>query len=269
VQVLPVARDDEEGIVDPDAQPDHRGQDRRELRHARERRHDHDQSRPRGETDHRRADRQSHRDDGPERDQQDDHRGQQADQLGCTRLGLRPPRGVLATDLHVEVGGASILEDSLECLERLGAQVDRWFVVGHLCVSDRAVGRQCPPGLERVRDRDDVRLPFDGVQGGRHGIRLFLERPTRRVEDDERRGPGSCGVPLGQQVVGALRLRIRKVEVVAERAAERATHDEDRDHGGNPDPERAPTMAGCSLAEPIEERTHADLSSGWWERPTS
>ena len=210
---------------------------------------------PRGEADHRRPDRQAHRDHGAERDQQDDHRGQQADQLGRARLGLRPPRRVLAADLHVQVGRAAVLEGRLERLERLDAQVDGRFVVGDLCVADRAVGRHGALGLERVRDRDDVRLPRDRVQRGRHGIGLVLERPARRVEDDERRGAGGGGVALGQQVVGALRLGVRQVEVVAERAAERAADDEDRDHGGDPDAEGAPTVARCRLAEPIEERT--------------
>ena len=99
------------------------------------------------------ADRQAHRDHGAERDQQDDHRGQQADQLGRARLGLRPPRGVLAADLRLEVGGADVVEGRLERLERLDAQVDGRLVVGDLCVADRAVGREGARGLERVRTR--------------------------------------------------------------------------------------------------------------------
>ena len=38
------------------------------------------------------------------------------------------------------VGRAAVLEDRLERLERLDAQIDGRFVVGDLCVSDRAVG---------------------------------------------------------------------------------------------------------------------------------
>ena len=110
VQVLPVARDDEQGVVDPHAQADHRRQDRGELRNARERGHDQGEAGPRREADNRRPDRQAHRDHGSERDQQDDHRGQQADRLGRARVGLRPPRRVLAADLHVEVGGADLTE---------------------------------------------------------------------------------------------------------------------------------------------------------------
>ena len=154
VQVLPVARDDEQGVVDPDAQADHRRQDRGELRHARERRQDQGEAGPRGEADHRRPDRQAHRDHGAERDQQDDHRGQQADRLGLLCLGLRPPRRVLAADLRLEVGGADIVEGRLEPIERHDAQIDGRLVVGDLRVSDRAVGGQGAGGLERVRDRD-------------------------------------------------------------------------------------------------------------------
>ena len=170
-------------------------------------------------------------------------------------LGLRAPRRVLAADLRVQVGGADIVEGGLEPIERHGPQVDGRLVVGDLCVPDRAVGRQGAGRLERVRDRDDVRLTLDGVQRGVHGVGLALERPTGRVEDEVRRGAGGGGVPLGQQVVGALRLGVRQLEVVAELAAEGAADHEDRDHGGDPDPEGAPTVARCRLAEPIEERT--------------
>ena len=263
VQVLPVARDDEQGVVDPDAQPDHRRQDRGELRHGRERRQDQGEAGPRGEADHGRRDRQSHRDHGAERDQQDDHRGQQADQLGRARLGLRPPRGVLAADLRLQVGGADVVERRLERLERLDAQVEGRLVVGDLRVADRAVGREGARGLERIRDRDHVRLTRDRVQRGGHGVGLVLERPVGRVEDDVGRGAGGGGVALSQQVVGALRLGVRQVEVVGERAAEGAGDHEDRDHGGDPDAEGAPTVARCRLTEPIQERTQGmNLSSG-------
>ena len=255
VQVLPVARDDEQGVVDPDAQADHRRQDRGELRHARERRQDQREAGPRGEADHRRADRQAHRDDGAERDQQDDHRGQQADQLGRTRAGLRPERGVLAADLRLQVGRTDVLERRLERLERLDAQIDGRLVVGDLRVADRAVGGQ------------GARASRTGSRPRRRAADL-RSRPARR----SRRRPGPRGgrwargrprTPRCRRQRGIarpagrrpLRLGVRQVEVVAELAAERAADHEDRDHGGDPDAEGAPTVAGCRLAEPIEERT--------------
>ena len=164
VQVLPVAGDDEQGVVDPDAQADHGRQDRGEFRHAREGGEDQGEAGTRRESDHRRADRQAHRDHGSERDQQDDHGGQQADQLRRSRLGLRPPRRVLATDLHVQIGRTTVLERSLEGLERFDAQIDGRLVVGDLCVADRAVRRGGAGRLERVRDGDHVWLRRDGVQ---------------------------------------------------------------------------------------------------------
>ena len=218
---------------------------------------------PDGEAEHGRHDRQSHRDHGAERDQQDDHRGEQADQLGRARLGLRPPRGVLAADLRFQIRGADVIEGSLERLERLDAQVDGRLVVGDLRVPDRAVRGKSARRLERVRHSDHVRLARDRVQRGGHGVGLVLERPVGRVEDDERRGAGGGGVTLGQQVVGALRLRVRQVEVVGELPAEGAADHEDGDHAGDPDAEGAPTVARCRLAEPIQERTQGmNLSSG-------
>ena len=146
----------------------------------------------------------------------------------------------------------------LELGVRLDAQVDGGFVVGDLRVADRAVGGQGARGLERVRHGDDVRLTSDGVQGGVTASACPSSGPLVAWKTIERRGAGGGGVALGQQVVGALRLGVRQVEVVAELAAERAADHEDRDHGGDPDAEGAPTVARCRLAEPIEERTHGE-----------
>ena len=163
-------------------------------------------------------------------------------------------------------GERTSVERCLERLERLDAQVDGRLVVGDLRVADRAVGGQGARGLERIRDRDHVRLARDRVQRRGHGVGLILERPVGRVEDDVGRGAGGGGVALSQQVVGALRLGVRQVEVVGELAAERAADHEDRDHGGDPDAEGAPTVARRRLTEPIEERAQRiNLSSGGWD----
>ncbi len=79
----PVARDDEQRVVDADADADHRGDLAGEVRSV-------DECRPEGDcrerdedAGDRGCDRQSHRDHGAERQQQDHDRSEEADDLGC------------------------------------------------------------------------------------------------------------------------------------------------------------------------------------------
>ena len=82
-----VARDDEQRVVDPYAQADHRGQGRRHGRDGHRMAEDVD-DRQRGREGHDRVeDGQHHRDHGPEGEREDHHRGEDPDQLA--RLGRR------------------------------------------------------------------------------------------------------------------------------------------------------------------------------------
>ena len=90
LQSLAVARDDEQRVVDADADADHRRQRRREALQridVREQTDDREPDRDAGERD---DDRQRHREHRTERDQQDDDRGEDADAFTRQRrpLGL-------------------------------------------------------------------------------------------------------------------------------------------------------------------------------------
>jgi hypothetical protein len=67
------------------AQTDHRRELDREARHADQLRGESGQADPGAEAEQRGCDRQAHRDDRAERDQQDDHGGQQSDPRGSAQ----------------------------------------------------------------------------------------------------------------------------------------------------------------------------------------
>ena len=79
VEVVAEAGDDEERVVDPDPEPDHRRQDRREVRRVEDPGPERDQAEADPEREQRGDDRQPHRDHRAEGEQQDDDRRQQAD----------------------------------------------------------------------------------------------------------------------------------------------------------------------------------------------
>ncbi len=81
VQVLAIAGDDEQRVVDTDPEPDHRGHLRREVRHVLEPAEQGGQRDCGAEAEQRGADRQAHGDHRTERDQQNDHRGEETEQL--------------------------------------------------------------------------------------------------------------------------------------------------------------------------------------------
>ena len=85
VQVLAVAGDDEQRVVDADTEADHHAEDHREVRDVDERRQDADAGRADEHAHERGDDRQAHRDDGAERDEQHDDRDGDADELAARR----------------------------------------------------------------------------------------------------------------------------------------------------------------------------------------
>ena len=102
LESLAVAGDDEQRVVDADADADHRGQRRREALqrvHVREQADDRQPDRDAGERD---DDRQHHREHRTERDQQDEDRGEDADALARQRRPLRL-LDELAAEPHLEL----------------------------------------------------------------------------------------------------------------------------------------------------------------------
>ena len=99
MQRLAVSGDDEEGVVDPDADADHRGDLRREVRRA-EDVGQHTDARGRdADADERGHDRKSHGDQRTEGDQQHDDRGEDAHHFTRRKVDVVEP---LAAELHVD-----------------------------------------------------------------------------------------------------------------------------------------------------------------------
>ena len=81
VKVLPVSGDDEERVVDAHTQPDHETEELREVRDRDEVRGQEQQDRTDADPGEGDRNRQSHREHGPERDDQDDDGEGQAEHL--------------------------------------------------------------------------------------------------------------------------------------------------------------------------------------------
>ena len=100
VQQLPEAGDDEERVVDPDAEPDHRDEDRRDRVDVGQAREDEEQEERRRERGDRERDRDQHRHERAEDDQEDDDRGEQAEELRGPLLDGRELRLAVVLDRH-------------------------------------------------------------------------------------------------------------------------------------------------------------------------
>ena len=99
-EVLAVARDDEQRVVDPDAEADHcdgRGGEVGHVDEAAQTQHDRD---TRADAEQRGADRQAHRDHGAEGDQQDDHRREETDGFGDAADRVRGEHVAAVVDLQ-------------------------------------------------------------------------------------------------------------------------------------------------------------------------
>ena len=88
VEAVAEAGDDEERVVDPDAEADHRRQDRGEVRGVEDVGAEGDEAEPDAEREQRGEDRQAHRDHRAEGDQQHYDRGEQADHEGAVSFFL-------------------------------------------------------------------------------------------------------------------------------------------------------------------------------------
>ena len=122
VEAVAEAGEDEERVVDPDAEPDHRRQHRREVGGVEDVGAERDQAEADAEREQRGDDRQAHRDHRAEGEQQDDDRRQQADREGGVAAFFFGFLDRLAAELDLEAvaGGALGGRDDL-----LGARLCR------------------------------------------------------------------------------------------------------------------------------------------------
>ena len=150
VQRGAVAGDDEEHVVDPDADADHRGHLRREVGHLEQVGQERDQAQADAEADDRDEDRQAHGQQRAEADEQDQRRNQEADALGA-ELGLLGTVERETGQLDLEVRP---IELPAQCDERLGVGflvVGDGLVEAKRAVGDGALRRDLPGALRRER----------------------------------------------------------------------------------------------------------------------
>src|SRR5205823_3292867 len=138
---LAKAGDDEQGVVDPDADADHRRERRREARHGDEAGEDGDYQDARAEAEEGGQDWHPHCDDGPEGDNEDYDGREHADQLCRSKAG--PAVDVdAAADLDAEVRAGGIGPELREGIDAALWELSllRAVLDGNFC--DGAIFRQ-------------------------------------------------------------------------------------------------------------------------------
>ncbi len=177
---LPVARDDEQGVVDADPDPDHRDRLGREVGHRQAVRAELHERDTRTDSKQRGHDRQSGGEDGTERDQQHHDREEHADRLARRQLLVTEE---LSAELDAQAGDVDLLGFGLDLVGRVLEVLVRTIGEVDLGVGDAAVLRD----LARVRGvvrADDLRA--------RHGALDASEQVLHRPLDVRIVHPPSC-----------------------------------------------------------------------------
>ena len=251
VEVLAEPRDDEQRVVDADADPDHRHEDRRDRVDARQPGEDEEQDERRSDGDERERDRDGGRDERPEDEQQDDERGEEAEQLLRALLDRRE------LGVAVELGGDARRLDGLansvlhgddprsvrrlDDVRELRLRVGDAPVVGEGLLGERvadAVDADLVPArgeLRRLELRD--RVLDRGLALGR------VEPLALGSREDEVEHRALLGGELRLDQVGrALRVRARDLELVLQAPAD--GRDEQDEHGDDRPPSRERPSTG-------------------------
>ena len=250
-----MAGQDEQGVVDADAETHHHRHDGGDLRHREDAGEQPDRAEADEQPDQRDHDRQAHRDQGAERDGQHDDRDQDAELLAAGRsvtggeaeaLVVLDLDARVAGDLDGLLGGREVLGADLLGVERHGGE-GGGAVLAHGGTT-RVVG---------ISDVDDVLALgqlghglLDGGLGGGLGEAVLV------VEDDVG-GVERLLREAGLDGVGrTLRLGTREAEALVGSTADgRVEHE--RSHGDEyPGREDAPRVATGEVADPVENARH-------------
>jgi hypothetical protein len=255
VEVLAVAGDDEQGVVDADAEADHHAQDHREVGDVDDRGQDADAGGADEQAHQRGDDRQTHRDDGAERDEQHDDGERDADELTgrCVLLRLREVAG----EVRLDTGGASDRRCPCGVVELGGREVvDR---VGNVDVCGAAVGAH-RGGLwsERIGDCGDVMTGRELLAGSldRRLVAGVVDAAVVGVEHDARGLAALAGEVVLENVGGPLRFDAGDPDGVVVLAAGGTLQDDEGDGGHEPDPEHPERVTGAAATEAVEECAH-------------
>jgi hypothetical protein len=274
-QPLPVATEDEQRVVDADTQAQHRSQDGRDHADLEVVLEDDGDRRRRPDAEEGDADRNEHRHDGPERDQQDHDGEGETDVVGVVRKRrLRRVERVrdLTSDhrLHTRLSRRRdrLLQVVPEVRVLVGRSRQLCTAVAQLQpeVGDRRIGRRDSAGDLRELDRREVQPVrhhrFDTCHLADVRDRSIDRRRVGRIGDasglrlEHQRcgGAGERGEVGVQEVRGRLGLGTRDGEVVGGVRLHDVGERADREGDHNPYADAPPVVPGREPAETLEHR---------------
>ena len=267
-QPLPEPGHDEQGVVDPHAQPDHGQHLGGEDGHVQDVAQQVLEGEPDGDPEQRRHDGKTHGHHRPEGDQHDDHGRRDPDALARARFGRDHVSDHRTTELDV----VSRTGVALRRVDQLGdgAVGDARLVPVELHdgEGDMPIGRDLVDGPrgERARHAGHVRegpQPFDHRRRpGHHG-----GRPQRRAGLDDDIGGRSRRLRKArhQDVLDPLRLGVTRREVVLVAGAHRLGDRRQGDDRDNPQEQHPPAVvvapAGHSTEEAVLSRRRMTVAS--------
>ena len=261
MQELPVARDDEERVVDPDPEADHRHEERCDRVDGRQACEEEKQEERRDDRRDREEDRNRRRHQVAEQNEQEDQRDENADEL------LRALLNGRELGVAVELRGDPCRRDRvahrvLDRDHRLAILVVDHPVELRLRVADApVVGNRAV--CERIADAFDAGLVLsrfellclqlgESVLDGRLAL-WGVELLTRRRGEDEVQDATLFGGELRlDQVNPLLRVGAGDLELVAEASAEEDSRREEREEGEGADEHHAPGLVRAHTRPPGE-----------------
>ena len=253
-----VAGDDEEHVVDPDADADHRGHLRREVGHLEHVGQQRDEAQADAEADDRDEDRQAHGQQRAEADEQDQRRHQEADALGA-ELGLLGTAEREAGQLDLQVRAIDLLAQGDERLRVRVLVVGDGLVEAKRAVGDGAPRRDLAGALRRER-RDHrahvgllAELVEDVADRRLHG-RVVDGLALLRLEHDVDVVAGRAANPLFEQVLRLLGVRAGRGEREVVVATEGARAEDGGDQQDDPQQQHPSPAAVGPVGETDEQR---------------
>ena len=282
MQELSEARHDEERVVDPDADADHRHEDRRDRVDVGQPGEDEEEEERRSDGHECQRDRDRGGDERAEDDQEHDERGQEAEQLLDSLLDGRELG--IAVELDADAGRASTVSRTASSTATTCGR-SSVSIVSENCASAYAMR----PSSENVSSENGSptlstpALPSWGLNSGVLSLAIAcLDRglalgrveplPRRRREDEVQDGALLGGELRLDQVDGLLRIRARDLEHVLEGSPRRWP----RGRSGSQSPRASResratgawrTCAPSVRALPVERRSWAKRRPACWSDP--
>jgi hypothetical protein len=251
----------EQRVVDANPKADHRGQRRPDRWDVHEVAEQPDETERGGQAQHRGDDGHAHRHQAAEGERQDQHGGEQADDLAALGRRLGQDAAEVAPDTDVDAhlpgrggGGENVVGELLGDLAVGDVQQDRRERGGRVLAhqSRGAVG-------ERVRRRGDVRRLCQRLVRGLD--RLLVGRvgdlALGDVEDDRAAAVLLWWEAAGEQVRRLLALGPGQAEVVACLGPDAHDRQLDDDDEAEPDRDDHDRVVGAETTKPVEDTGHA------------